>query len=44
MTSAYLGIDIGSISTKGVVIDDRRSIVARSHLCTEGDPARAVRA
>ena len=43
MTSAYLGIDIGSISTKGVVIDDRRSIVARSYLWTEGDPAGAAR-
>lgn len=43
MTSAYLGIDIGSISTKGVVIDERRSIVARSYLWTEGDPAGAAR-
>ena len=43
MTSAYLGIDIGSISTKGVMIDERRSIVARSYLWTEGDPAGAAR-
>ena len=43
MTSAYLGIDIGSISTKGVVIDEGRSIVARSYLWTEGDPAGAAR-
>ena len=40
MTSAYLGIDIGSISTKGVVIDDRSLHRGpRSYLWTEGDPA-----
>ena len=41
MSDAYLGIDIGSISTKGVVIDDDANIVARSYLWTEGDPAAA---
>ncbi len=40
---AYLGIDIGSISTKGVVIDESREIVARSYLWTEGNPTDAVR-
>ena len=39
----YLGIDIGSISTKGVIIDANRSIVARSYLWTEGNPAEAAR-
>ena len=38
---AYLGIDIGSISTKGVVIDEDANIIARSYLWTEGDPANA---
>lgn len=27
---AYLGIDTGSISTKGVVIDENKKIIARS--------------
>ena len=42
-TPAYLGIDIGSISTKGVVIDGDRRICARSYLWTEGDPIAATR-
>lgn len=41
--SNYLGIDIGSISTKGVVIDDDRTIIARSYLWTEGNPAQAAK-
>ena len=41
MTKAYLGIDIGSISTKGVVIDENRTIIARSYLWTEGNPTGA---
>ncbi len=44
MTKAYLGIDIGSISTKGVVIDENRSIIARSYLWTEGNPTEASKA
>ena len=34
----YLGIDIGSISTKGVVIDEDNNIIASEYLYTEGDP------
>lgn len=41
MNDAYMGIDIGSISTKGVVIDDQGNIIARSYLWTEGDPVTA---
>ncbi len=41
LDKAYLGIDIGSISTKGVLIDRGRNIIARSYLWTEGDPAGA---
>lgn len=41
MKHAYLGIDIGSISTKGVVIDQDRNIIARSYLWTEGNPTEA---
>ena len=43
MIDAYMGIDIGSISTKGVVIDPGRNIIARSYLWTEGNPADAAR-
>ena len=39
----YLGIDIGSISTKGVVIDENNNILAREYLWTEGDPMVAVK-
>ena len=40
---AYLGVDIGSISTKGVLVTPKGQIVARSYLWTEGDPVRAVK-
>ena len=43
MTQGYLGIDIGSISTKGVIIDENRAIIARSYLWTEGNPTEASR-
>lgn len=41
--ACYLGIDIGSISTKGVVIDANRRIIARSYLWTEGNPAQGAK-
>lgn len=40
---AYLGLDIGSISTKGVVIDSRRNILASEYIWTKGDPVDAVK-
>lgn len=40
---AYLGIDIGSISTKGVVIDGECNIIASEYIWTEGDPVGAVK-
>jgi len=43
MKKAYLGIDIGSISTKGVVIDENNKIVADSYLWTLGNPIEAVK-
>ena len=43
MKNAYLGIDIGSISTKGVVIDDHNRILADSYLWTMGNPIQAVK-
>jgi len=39
----YLGIDIGSISTKGVIIDENQSILASSYLWTKGNPQEAVK-
>lgn len=43
MEKGYLGIDIGSISTKGVVITDDNKILASEYLWTEGDPMGAVK-
>lgn len=40
---AYLGIDIGSISTKGVIIDKDNRIIASSYIWTEADPVKAVK-
>lgn len=39
----YIGIDIGSISTKGVVIDNDNNIIASKYLWTEGDPINATK-
>lgn len=39
----YLGVDIGSISTKGVIIDENENIVADEYLWTEGNPIDAVK-
>ena len=43
MNKLYMGIDIGSISTKGVIIDEYDNIIASSYLYTEGNPIRAVK-
>ena len=43
MTKAYLGVDIGSISTKGVIIDDDNNIISSAYIWTEGNPVKAVR-
>lgn len=41
--NCYLGIDIGSISTKGVVIDDDNKIITSLYIWTEGNPVNAVK-
>ena len=41
--NGYLGIDIGSISTKGVIIDENNNIIASTYLWTEGNPINAVK-
>lgn len=42
MKPCYLGIDIGSISTKGVIIDENNHIITSSYIWTEGNPINAV--
>ena len=43
MNKLYMGIDIGSISTKGVLIDEYDNILASAYLYTEGNPIKAVK-
>ena len=40
---AYVGIDVGSISTNVVVIDKHKNILARRYLMTAGRPLEAVK-
>ena len=40
---AFLGIDVGSISTKAVIIDEKHTILAREYIWTEGNPIGAVK-
>ena len=40
---AYLGIDIGSISTKGVIIDKDNNILVKDYIWTKGEPIKAVK-
>ena len=39
----YLGVDVGSISTKGVIIDEENNLIASSYIWTEGNPILAVK-
>jgi len=39
----YLGVDVGSISTKGVVIDQDFQIIADTYLRTQGRPIQAIK-
>lgn len=43
MKKAYLGMDIGSISTKGVVIDEQGNFLAESYRWTQGNPIAAAK-
>ncbi|MDP2183171.1 MAG: acyl-CoA dehydratase activase [Actinomycetota bacterium] len=43
MSKGYLGVDIGSISTKGVVLAEDGQILASTYLWTEGNPVDAVK-
>ena len=43
MKKAYLGVDIGSISTKGVIIDKNNKILASEYIETNASPIAAVK-
>lgn len=43
MNNAYLDINIGSISTKGVIIDEDNNIFASSYLWNKGNPVAAMK-
>lgn len=43
MNKCYLGVDIGSISTKGVIIDEKFNILSSNYIWTEGNPIDAVK-
>jgi predicted CoA-substrate-specific enzyme activase len=40
---AYLGVDVGSISTKATVIDNQNRLLAKHYMMTAGKPLEAVR-
>ncbi len=42
-TKTYLGVDVGSISTNLVVIDEEKNVIAKRYLMTEGRPLEAVK-
>lgn len=43
MQTAYLGIDVGSVSTNLVLIDDDKNILASVYIRTQGQPINAVK-
>ena len=43
MTAGYLGVDVGSISTKGVIINEAGEILVKKYQWTEGNPIQAVK-
>lgn len=43
ITSGYLGVDIGSTSTKAVVIDEEGEVLAKHYLMTAGQPLNAIK-
>ena len=43
MNECYLGIDIGSISTKGVLLDKDDKVIASAYIWTEGNPTQATK-
>ena len=42
LSALFLGIDVGSVSTKGALIDKNRNVIASAYLPTAGKPIDAV--
>lgn len=42
-TDGFIGIDVGSISTKGVVLDRDFNVIASRYLRTQGNPINSIR-
>jgi predicted CoA-substrate-specific enzyme activase len=42
-TKTYLGVDVGSISTNLVIIDEEKNVIVKRYLMTEGRPLEAVK-
>jgi predicted CoA-substrate-specific enzyme activase len=40
---AYMGIDVGAVSTNIVVLDEKKKLLAMKYLMTEGNPIESVR-
>ena len=43
MKNAFMGIDVGSISTKGTIVDENENILCGEYLYTKGNPMEAVK-
>jgi len=43
LSSGYLGIDVGSISTKGVILDRDYRVCAQDYIRTQGNPIEAIK-
>jgi predicted CoA-substrate-specific enzyme activase len=43
MKKCYIGVDIGSISTKSVIIDEDQNIIASDYIWTKGSPINATK-
>jgi activator of 2-hydroxyglutaryl-CoA dehydratase len=41
--SYYLGVDIGSVSSNFVLIDEKQQLQEKLYLRTEGNPVRAIK-
>ena len=43
MTGCFLGVDVGSVSTNAVLLDEEGRLLEKLYLRTKGDPIRALR-
>ena len=43
LVDAYIGVDVGSISTNVVVMDEQKRVLAKAYLMTAGRPLEAVK-